>query len=146
LTFGIELKNGYFTFSDKSLNEETDYMLRLPESGGTAEKIPVFSGTLVNGYYYTRAYVDGTTYRLTRTDPESGETITVVDFITEDYPDKLSSFIYDGDFLYTYITDIYDVRQADEYTKKTGFRKSPSEHFAIIDITTGEKYILIPDD
>lgn len=146
LTFGTKLKNGYFTFSDKSLNEETDYMLRLPESGGTAEKIPFFSGTLVNGYYYTRAYVDGTTYRLTRTDPESGETITVVDFITEDYPDKLSGAIYDGDFLYTYITDIYDVRQADEYTKKTGFRRSPSQHFAIIDITTGEKYILIPDD
>ena len=93
------------------------------------------------GYAYSRSTCDERR-AVTRTNIETMETEDVFDLTGMAIGPNI--FI-DGDYLFLFLTDEYDVKKAEALSEKRGKKVDPKQHLAILDLKTGKRYILITD-
>lgn len=117
-------------------------MMRMPVDGGEAEEVERYPvGTIYRGYAYSLATRDDRT-AITRTNIETMEKEDVFDLTGMAIGPNI--FI-DGDYLFLFLTDEYDVKKAEALSEKRGKKVDPKQHLAILDLKTGKRYILITD-
>lgn len=125
--------------------EQTDW-IRIPFDGGEAEKTtkPLY-GTLYDGKVYNERPGDEATL-ITVVDANTMETVKTFSFAELGQPtDKLSAELIDGNYLFTPYADGYDFRKAEKLAYRTHGVKIIRPHLAIINLTTGEKHIIVPE-
>ena len=98
-------------------------------------------GVYYRGYFYICTAEDGKN-TISRIRHESTESETVFDFTGAEIQGIQQ---LDGNYVFTMYSDEYDRKKADELSKRSGAPVEPKTHFAIFDMNTGKRYILIPD-
>ena len=117
-------------------------IMRMPVDGGEAEEVERYPvGTIYRGYAYSRSTCDDRR-AVTRTNIETMETEDVFDLTGMAIGPNI--FI-DGDYLFLFLTDEYDVKKAEALSERNGKKVNPKQHLAILDLKTGKRYILITD-
>ena len=128
---------GCIYFTDD--NEKT---LRIEPDTLTAESVSQLpQGVYYRGYFYICTAEDGKN-TISRIRHESTENETVFDFTGAEIQGIQQ---LDGNYVFTMYSDEYDRKKADELSKRSGAPVEPKTHFAIFDMNTGKRYILIPD-